>query len=280
MNIIKNLTIKGRHGRPIVTDLFFNDALSTMPIVVFCHGYKGFKDWGAWNIMAQQFADAGYFFVKFNFSHNGGTPQNPIDFPDLVAFANNTYSKEMDDLQCVLDWLFDQNPHKIVTNLDQISLVGHSRGGGIVTLTAAQDKRISNVVSLAGLSDYRSRFLEGTDHFKSWKKTGITHVENTRTKQQLPHNFLFYEDFIANEQRLTIKTAAKTLNIPHLIVHGDADTSVTLAEGQNLHSWNPNSELFVVNGADHVFGLKHPWEHDTLSPHMELVMERVIEFLR
>jgi len=279
MKIIKNHVLKGLHDRPIVTDLFFKEALTAMPIVVFCHGYKGFKDWGAWNIMAQQFADAGYFFVKFNFSHNGGTLQNPIDFPDLEAFANNTYSKEMDDLQSVLDWLSTQNPYKAVTNLNQLSLLGHSRGGGIVTLTAAQDKRIAKVVSLAGISDYRSRFLEGTDHFTAWKNTGITYVENTRTKQQLPHNFSFYEDFIANEDKLTIKTAAQHISAPHLIVHGDADTSVTLAEGQHLHKWNPTSELFVVNGADHVFGLKHPWESASLSPHMKLVMEKVLSFL-
>ena len=40
----------------------------------------------------------GFAFVKFNFSHNGGTIENPIDFPDLKAFGNNTYGKEVADL--------------------------------------------------------------------------------------------------------------------------------------------------------------------------------------
>ena len=280
MKIIKNVALKGLHKRPIVTDLFFKQSQFPKPIVLFCHGYKGFKDWGPWNIMAEQFANAGFFFVKFNFSHNGGTQENPIDFPDLDAFANNTYSKEMDDLQTVINWLATENPRQKEFNIEQLYLIGHSRGGGIVTLTAAQDDRIKKVVSLAGVSDYRSRFLEGTPHFDQWQKDGVTYVENTRTKQQLPHNFAFYQDFIANEQKLTIKKAAQAINIPHLIVHGDADTSVTLAEGESIHKWNPKSELFVVQDADHVFGGKHPWEQDSLSPHMELVMERVIEFLR
>ena len=105
MKIIKNIRINGKHNKPILTDLFFKESNQLKPILIFCHGYKGFKDWGAWNLMAQNFANAGFFFVKFNFSHNGGTAEQPIDFPDLEAFGNNNYSKELDDLGNVIDWV-------------------------------------------------------------------------------------------------------------------------------------------------------------------------------
>ena len=105
MTITQNIAVKGQHNKPIVTDLFFKQNTDKKPVVIFCHGYKGFKDWGAWNIMAEAFANAGLFFVKFNFSHNGGTLEQPIDFPDLEAFGNNTYTKELDDLESVLNWL-------------------------------------------------------------------------------------------------------------------------------------------------------------------------------
>ena len=29
----------------------------------------------------------------------------PIDFPDLEAFGNNNYTKELDDLRSVIDWV-------------------------------------------------------------------------------------------------------------------------------------------------------------------------------
>ena len=77
MNIITNLSITGQHNRAIVTDLFYRPDQRPKPIVIFCHGYKGFKNWGGWDIMAKQFANAGYFFVKFNFSHNGWNPRRP-----------------------------------------------------------------------------------------------------------------------------------------------------------------------------------------------------------
>ena len=34
-----------------------------------------------------------------------GTVQQPIDFPDLEAFGHNNYTKELDDLDQVLNWV-------------------------------------------------------------------------------------------------------------------------------------------------------------------------------
>jgi len=94
---IKHKVIKRTHNKPILVDLRYVSGLDPKPIIIFCHGYKGFKDWGAWNIMANAFAKQGFCFIKFNFSHNGGTMEQPIDFPDLEAFANNNFIKELDD---------------------------------------------------------------------------------------------------------------------------------------------------------------------------------------
>ena len=101
----KNIQIEGKHNKPILCDLFFQDDQKPKPVVIFCHGYKGFKDWGAWDKMAEIFAEKGYFFVKFNFSHNGTTPENPTEFLDIEAFGDNNYTIELDDLQSVIDWI-------------------------------------------------------------------------------------------------------------------------------------------------------------------------------
>lgn len=280
MKTLVNHIIKGSNQRAIVVDSFLPQATEPLPVIVFCHGYKGFKDWGAWNLMAAEFCAAGFAVITFNFSHNGGTATQPIDFPDLEAFAENNYSKELYDLQAVLSYLESLERDSGLIDLAKVNLLGHSRGGGIVTLTAAQDTRIAKVVSLAGVSDYRSRFLEDTPHFKQWQQDGKTYVENSRTGQMLPHNFQFYTDFIANEDKLTIKTAAQNINVPHLIVHGTADPTVGVQEAQNLHAWNPNSELFLIPEADHVFGMKHPWNKTALPVHMQQAVGKIISFLK
>jgi len=48
------------------------------------------------------------------------------------------------------------------------------------------------------------------------KKDGVKYVLNGRTKQQMPHNYQFYEDFKANETRLNIECAAKQIQIHFL----------------------------------------------------------------
>ena len=105
MIIRKNRVLTSENNKPILYDVYYNKTEKPQPLVIFCHGYKGFKDWGAWHLVAEAFVDAGFCFVKFNFSHNGGTVENPIDFPDLEAFAANNFSLELEDLDRVLNYI-------------------------------------------------------------------------------------------------------------------------------------------------------------------------------
>ncbi len=278
MKIIKNTIIEGKHNKPILIDVFFNETNQPKPVVIFCHGYKGFKDWGAWNLMANAFADAGFFFVKFNFSHNGGTINQPIDFPDLEAFGNNNYTKELDDLETVIDWISSNFDYKSEIQLDKTALIGHSRAGGIVTIKAAEDNRIKKVISLAGVCDFTKRSATSGD-LEQWKKDGVKYVLNGRTKQQMPHFYQFFEDFKQNENRLNIQRAVSKLSIPYLIIHGDNDTIVFIYEANQLHSWSSKSQLEIIENANHVFNTSHPWEKEILSEELEKVTQLCIEFL-
>ena len=272
-----NISIQGKHSKPILLDVFYNKNKTKKPILIFCHGYKGFKDWGAWNLMAEQFAENNFCFIKFNFSYNGGTVKQPIDFPDLEAFGNNNYTKELDDLDTVLNWIEKEYSNYPEFDVSNIILLGHSRGGGIVTIKAEEDSRISKVITLAGVSDYENRFPKG-DAFETWKKEGVYYVVNGRTKQDMPHYFQFFEDFSKHKVRLNIKRAVSNLKIPHLIIHGNTDTSVSIEEAYNLHKWNLNSELKIIDNADHVFNSKHPWTEKEMPPQLLQVIEAIVKW--
>ena len=70
--LVKNeVTIDGKHHREITLDVNFLESGANLPIIIFCHGFKGFKDWGTFNLMAETFARNNFIFVKFNFSYNG-----------------------------------------------------------------------------------------------------------------------------------------------------------------------------------------------------------------
>ena len=279
MKIKKNIRINGKHNKPILTDLFFKESNQLKPILIFCHGYKGFKDWGAWNLMAENFANAGFFFVKFNFSHNGGTAEQPIDFPDLEAFGNNNYSKELDDLGNVIDWVSENSDIKSEIDLNEIYLIGHSRGAGIVLLKSDEDSRAKKVISLAGVSDYKSRFPKN-EKLQEWEEKKVYFVKNGRTHQEMPHFYQFFRDFEKNEKRLNIKKATQNLEIPLLIIHGNNDTSVSINEAKNLHKWNSKSMFKIIENSNHVFGTSHPWDKERVSEELLEAIEIAIAFLK
>ena len=215
-----------------------------MPMIIFCHGYKGYKDWGAWDLVAKEFANNNFFFLKFNFSHNGGTVENPIDFPDLNAFGNNNFTHELNDIERVLSFMSENTEFSKNIDLTNIFLIGHSRGGGLCAIKASENKQIKGLITWAGVSNFKIRFNEGSQEFKEWKDKGVKYVENKRTKQQMPHFFQFYLDFKENEKRFNIQSAIQSLKIPFLVIHGDNDKSVLQNEGRDLHSWNKNSKFF------------------------------------
>lgn len=279
MIISKNNVLERTNKKPILWDVYYKASKEKLPLVIFCHGYKGFKDWGAWHLVAEAFANQGCCFVKFNFSHNGGTIEQPIDFPDLEAFGNNNYTKELDDLNDIIDFLLSNTSLNSVIDSKRITLIGHSRGGGIVTIKASEDPRITHVVSWAGVSNFGRRTATIGD-LEKWKNSGVKYVLNGRTKQQMPHYYQFYQDYNSNKERLDIEKACKTITIPHLIAHGVDDPSVKFSEAQELHEWNTNSKLLAIEDCDHVFNTKHPWEGDELSKALKHLVSETFEFIK
>ncbi len=272
---LRKIIITGSRDREILCDLRYHD--NCEQLVVFCHGYKGYKDWGAWNQVADHFTDKNLAFLKFNFSHNGGTLDDPIDFPDLESFRRNNYSAELDDLNCVIQHVCSElNEENFVKK--GIHLIGHSRGGGIAVLGAKENPQLKSLTTWAAVSDFGARFPSG-DKLKDWEETGVWFVKNGRTKQDMPHDYQFYEDFVANEDRLTISKAAVDLKQPFLIVHGMQDEAVNMQEAVKLNIWSEHSELSLVSQANHTFGSKHPWEEKYLPADLEQVCDKTIDFI-
>lgn len=279
MKILKNFPITGKHNKSISTDLYFNQTNKQKPLVIFCHGYKGYKDWGAFELMSSNFLKADMALLKFNFSHNGCTLNQPIDFPDLEAFGNNNYIKELDDLESIINWICNAKEFKNEIDINNITLIGHSRGGAIAVLKAAEDSRIKKLITWAALCDLnRAMFHEGAD-LEQWKEDGVLYVLNGRTKQKMPHYIQFYNNFIKNKTRLSVENAAKKMMIPHLIIHGNNDLSVPFLHAQNLHRWNTTSKLIVVPKSNHVFGASQPWTKTKLPTNFKFVLEKTIAFI-
>jgi pimeloyl-ACP methyl ester carboxylesterase len=273
---LRNQTYVGANKRQSLFDVCFKSSKVALPVVIFAHGYKGFKDWGCWDLVAESFAEQGFLFVKFNFSHNGGTIDEPLDFIDLEAFANNCYSYELFDMAAMINMVSgmkDINGQLI--NNKHLNIIGHSRGGGIVLLYGAQSTQINAISTWAAVSDFESRF--GTN-LEQWKSKGVFFVENGRTKQQMPHYYSFYEDFLKNKSVLSIPNALKKIKQPSLILHGENDQVVLPKEAHYISKNIVNSKLFMIQEANHTFGSSHPWNNDFLPTQLNEVVQSTIQY--
>lgn len=278
MIIKQTLSIPGKHGKPILLDYRYPEKnKGNLPVVIFCHGFKGFKDWGHFNMMADLFAENGFFFIKHNFSFNGTTVDKPDELNDLQAFGHNNLGIELDDLDCIIEMLEKEKALQPLICINNIYLIGHSRGGGVAVIKASEDTRIKKVVTWSAVSKFEKRIAP--EALELWKIKGVRFVENKRTGQQMPIYYQFHEDFYNNRQRYDVARAASVLKIPFLIIHGTGDEAVPFEESQVLKDACPAATLIPVNNAGHTFGIRHPFDGN-LTDDAKLVIESSIRFLQ
>ena len=273
----ESFIINGSRSKKILIDVNFNHNFKKKPIVIFSHGFKGFKDWGPFNKMAEKFAKKNFFFIKFNFSYNGTSIENPNDFVDLDAFGNNNFSIELDDLNLVINWINDNSKFSNEIDTNNINLLGHSRGGAISILKSNEDSRINKVISWASPSNFINRMDESK--LDTWKKSGVAYIFNSRTNQNMPLFYQFYEDCITNKKRIDIENACRNLTVPHLAIHGTEDPTVDIKDVNDIKNWNPKTIVHKIKDANHVFGVSHPFNEKSFPSHFIKVLEKTFEFL-
>lgn len=272
----ENLVVEGLHNKPIYFDIIYNSTGKPKPVVIFSHGFKGFKDWGPFNLVADKFADAGFIFVKLNFAYNGITPDNFYFHGDLEAFAQNTFTKELDDLGVLIGWLEKNSELKEEMDFSELNLIGHSRGGGISILKAKEDLRVKKVAVWASALDFEKHINQnGTEN---WRRDGVVYALNARTQQQMPLYYTLYEDYYENKNRLDIKSALKKLQQPLIIFHGTDDDAVPFDDAVEMHSLNKGSVFVKFEKGNHTFGGVHPFDGNELPEDLNKVVLDTIDF--
>ncbi len=277
----KDIALISLHdNRAFEADATYVEDGKPKPVVIFNHGFKGFKDWGPFNIVAKQFAAAGFVFIKMNFSHNGVTREHPTEFVDLEAFARNTFSTELDDTGVLINALFAGSAPVPAREMDlnRLFLMGHSRGGAMAILKANEDDRIKKLATWAAVNHLGIWYSK--EEMAYWKTAGRIYVENARTGQKMPMDYTLAEDYLTNTARLDVPAAVKNMQIHMLAIHGSADPTVPVSAVHEMKKWNPDIEVKIIEGADHVFGATHPWGKDDLPEHMRQVVDLTVDFFK
>ena len=271
----KSFVIKSHKTKefPISCDYSFKEENET--IVIFCHGFKGFKDWGCWNLVANYFVENGLNFLKFNFSHNGTSIDIVNQISNFNSFRNNNYSIEVQDLRRVINYI--KSPKTLLKHND-LCLIGHSRGGGIACLVTQYYDEITKLVTWASVADFKDRF-PNKNELSIWKKEVSRFIINTRTGEKYPQDYQFYEDFIENENSLNISNALKNFDGKLLVCYATLDQVIPKKHAINMTNWAKNAEIKSFR-TNHTFGSRHPWDKTTLPISLTNLCNETINFLK
>ncbi|MBC8054534.1 MAG: prolyl oligopeptidase family serine peptidase [Sphingobacteriaceae bacterium] len=272
--IKKHFSIPGASGKPILIDLTSTEQANS-PLVIFAHGFKGFKDWGTHHLVANYFAEQDFSFLKFNFSHNGISKAEGDVFDDLEGFANNTFSKELFDINQVIS---NAISGERFTKPSTVFLIGHSLGGAISIIETAQNKSINKLVTWASISSFRNLWSPAQE--QEWRNKGVLYFANSRTNQQMPIYSNLLDDLDQNSDKLDILSAAGSVSQPWLIIHGKADTSVSIDHASSLNRQQTQSRLLAIPDTDHVFSAKHPWTEENLPKPLKHACDATIAFFK
>lgn len=251
------------------------DVEGPRPVIIFVHGFKGFKDWGSNPYVCESLARRGFYTVAFNFSRNG-TEGHGQEFTRLDRFEENTFTREVAELLEVIDAVEGLRvPHFERVGAERIGLLGHSRGGGIAILSACREPAVRAVTvwgSVAAFDRYSDR-QKG-----QWRRDGFLESRNMRTGQDMRLGIGLLRDLELHRIELDIERGVRQLARPFLVVHGEQDLSVRIDDGERLFAAaDPNlSEFERIPQTGHTFGAVHPFDGSTSA--LERAIDRTATF--
>ena len=252
-----------RGDLPLVGYLDLPDDPAPAPVVVLCCGFKGFAEWGFFPPLAALLAERGIAAVRFHYRDTGMQLGDAL-VTDLEAFRRQTISAELADTRAVLAAL-PRLATEVGRRLDtsRVALYGHSRGGAVALLAAADiedDGVASSLRALVTWSAISHFDRVSADELRQWRETGTWTAVNARTGQRLPIGLELVHDVEKNRERLDPRRAAARRRVPWLLVHGGRDETVPVAEAEALAAAAaPPAELLRIAAADHAFGVKTPF---------------------
>lgn len=234
--ILDSLYINGAEGRLYAEIQKPVNAKSKCPLVIICHGFSGNCHSELLTDISDNLVKDGIASLRFDFNGHGKSDGE---------FKNMTVPNEIQDLKNVILWAQEQKWVK------SISLVGHSQGGVVASMTAGElgDKVVKSLVLMAPAAVLRDDALRGNTMgamYDPW--------DMKAEYVQLPFGGLkLGRKYIESAITLPIYETALNYTGPVLVVHGTHDRVVPYTYGERYDHGYKNSSIKLISGEDHGF---------------------------
>jgi uncharacterized protein len=160
---------------------------------------------------------------------------------DVISFDGRAHGESEGDA-CTYGYYEKVDVSRVldrVTGPEPIVLMGHSLGAAIALQTAAQDRRVSAVISVSTFSDLRTVAAERAPFFAS-----KGNIENAFRLAERDAKFRVDE--------VSAVLAAGKIAVPVLVIHGQADNETPPAHSQRVFAaLHEPKELMLIPDAKH-----------------------------
>lgn len=209
-----------------------------IPLVIICHGFTADCNRELLRDIANDLQEQGIASLRFDFNGHGKSEGE---------FQNMTVLNEIEDLKDVISWAQTQPWVK------NISLLGHSQGGVVVSMTAGElgDSIISNVVLMAPAAVLRDDAIRGNTQgaqYDPWNFKG-EYVE-------LPgRGYKLGRKYVETARDLPIYETAWRYAGPVLVIQGTHDRVVPYTYAERYEQGYKDCTLRLIPDEDHSFTL-------------------------
>jgi len=279
-------SIPSTENLPIYYDLHLPDVHSdgSLPVVLFVHGFKGFKDWGPFPLACRHISEKGFAVVAINLSRNG-VKGHGMEFNELDLFSEQTLSQDLDDVGSVVKAVTDgeiapgSGSSHVSLNYERLGIIGHSRGGHTAVAAASEHPELKCLITWSAVANYNKRWSK--EMIADWKSKGVTEIKNGRTGQIMPVKKVVYKDAQKNADRLMADRRIPDVEVPTLILHGQKDEAVSVDDANRLfeQSGAEYKNVIIIPETGHTFGGAHPFDANEFPPSFKTMLGFTTQWL-
>ena len=229
---MEKVIIKNSCGEKLIGVL--HNSKNSDKLAIVCIGRVCTKDEHFYPELCKSLSKNGFNTFRFDFSGNGESEGK---------FEDSTASKDIQDIKSVVGYF---------KNIYEIScVIGHSQGSVEVLLYQARYGLARSVVDIAGYSDQRDATTKkySKDKIKELNKNGSIELK------AWGKSFNLYKKYFRDRLKYgDIRSQARKIKEPILVIHGTEDTDVPFKNGILMKKALKKNDVFIsIKGADHFF---------------------------